>query len=130
VALQEVPAEKVSRYGIMGGNEIEPGLIRATQFVEKPSAEQAPSRLAVSARYVLSASIFDHLDRTPTGKGGELQLTDAMASMMKEEALYGLRYEGQRHDIGNKLDFIKANVHFGLQRPDIAEDLREWLHSL
>lgn len=130
VALQEVPAERVSRYGILGGEEIEPGLIRAERFVEKPSPEEAPSRLAVSARYVLSPKIFDHLERTPPGKGGELQLTDAMASLMHEEPLHGLRFEGQRHDIGNKLDFIKANVAFGLQREDIGGPLRMWLENL
>lgn len=130
VALQQVPAEKVSRYGILGGEEIAPGLIRATTFVEKPKAEEAPSNLAVSARYVLSPRIFDHLAKTPAGKGGELQLTDAMASLMREEALYGLRYQGARHDIGNKLDFIKANIHFGLQRPDIAPALKEYLKTL
>jgi UTP--glucose-1-phosphate uridylyltransferase len=127
VALQEVSADKVSRYGILGGDEIAPGVIRATRFVEKPKPEEAPSRLAVSARYVLSHRIFDHLQKTPPGKGGELQLTDAMASLMKEETLHGLRYEGRRHDIGNKLDFIKANVHFGLQREDIGSALREAL---
>ena len=130
VALQEVPLEKVSRYGILGGHEIAPGLIRATQFVEKPKPEVAPSRLAVSARYVLSPGSFSHLEKTPKGKGGELQLTDAMASLMKEEALHGLRYEGQRHDIGNKLDFIKANLHFGLQRDDIGPALREYVKQL
>lgn len=130
VALQQVPAEKVSRYGILGGEEIAPGLIRATTFVEKPKAEEAPSNLAVSARYVLSPRIFDHLAKTPPGKGGELQLTDAMASLMREEALHGLRYQGVRHDIGNKLDFIKANIHFGLQRPDIAPALKEYLKTL
>lgn len=130
VALQQVPVEKVSRYGILGGEEIEPGLIRANRFVEKPKPEEAPSNLAVSARYVLSPRIFDHLEKTPKGKGGELQLTDAMASLMKEEALYGLRYDGQRHDIGNKLDFIKANLHFGLQRDDIGAALREYVKGL
>jgi UTP--glucose-1-phosphate uridylyltransferase len=130
VALQEVPLEKVSRYGILGGEEISPGLIRARQFVEKPKPEAAPSRLAVSARYVLSPSIFAHLEKTPKGKGGELQLTDAMASLMKEEALHGLRYDGQRHDIGNKLDFIKANLHFGLQRADIGPALQEYVQQL
>lgn len=130
VALQQVPAEKVSRYGILGGEEIAPGLIRATTFVEKPKPEEAPSNLAVSARYVLSPRIFDHLAKTPPGKGGELQLTDAMASLMREETLHGLRYHGARHDIGNKLDFIKANVHFGLQREDIAPALREYLKTL
>lgn len=130
VALQEVPLEKVSRYGILGGDEIAPGLIRADQFIEKPRPEAAPSRLAVSARYVLSPGIFAHLEKTPKGKGGELQLTDAMASLMQEEVLHGLRYEGQRHDIGNKLDFIKANVHFGLQHPEIRDALRAHLATL
>jgi UTP--glucose-1-phosphate uridylyltransferase len=130
VALQEVPEEKVSRYGILGGQEIQPGLFRASQFIEKPSPEQAPSRLAVSARYVLSPAIFDHLRKVPTGKGGELQLTDAMASLMQDEPLHGLRFDGQRHDIGNKLDFIKANIHFGLLRDDIAPDLRAYLNAL
>jgi UTP--glucose-1-phosphate uridylyltransferase len=130
VALQEVPLEKVSRYGILGGDEISPGLIRATQFVEKPKPEATPSRLAVSARYVLSPSIFAHLEKTLKGKGGELQLTDAMASLMKEEALHGLRYDGQRHDIGNKLDFIKANLHFGLQRADIGPALQAYVQQL
>jgi UTP--glucose-1-phosphate uridylyltransferase len=130
VALQEVPLEKVSRYGILGGDEVEPGVIRATRFVEKPKPEETPSRLAVSARYVLSPKIFAHLEKTPKGKGGELQLTDAMASLMKEEALHGLRYEGQRHDIGNKLDFIKANLHFGLMREDIGPALREYVKGL
>ena len=130
VALQEVSEDKVSRYGIMGGEQVEPDLIRANVFVEKPKKEETPSRLAVSARYVLSASIFDHLQRTPKGKGGELQITDAMASMMREEALFGLRYDGMRHDIGNKLDFIRANVHFGLQRDDIGEALRASLMEM
>ncbi|MGV3658647.1 MAG: UTP--glucose-1-phosphate uridylyltransferase GalU [Prosthecobacter sp.] len=130
VALQQVPPEKVSRYGILGGQEIEPGLIRANTFVEKPKAEEAPSNLAVSARYVLSPGIFEHLLKTPPGKGGELQLTDAMASLMAEETLHGLRYDGARHDIGNKLDFIKANIHFGLQRGDIAPALKEYLKTL
>ena len=130
VALQEVAAEKVSRYGIMGGDEIAPGLIRATKFIEKPKIEEAPSRLAVSARYVLSPGIFDCLERTPPGKGGELQLTDAMAALMNAEPLYGLRYDGQRHDIGNKLDFIKANVQFGLERADIGAVLKEWLAAV
>ncbi|MEZ5386943.1 MAG: UTP--glucose-1-phosphate uridylyltransferase GalU [Prosthecobacter sp.] len=130
VALQQVSSDKVSRYGILGGDEIAPGLIRASKFVEKPKPEDAPSNLAVSARYVLSPRIFDQLRKTPPGKGGELQLTDAMAALMNNETLHGVRYDGARHDIGNKLDFIKANIHFGLQRDDIAPALREYLKSL
>ncbi len=127
VALEEVPAEKVSRYGIMGGAEIEPGVIRADKFIEKPKPEEAPSRLAVSARYILSPSIFEELDRTPPGKGGELQLTDAMAALMQREPLFGVKYAGRRHDIGNKLDFVKANIAFGLQRADMGDELRRYL---
>jgi UTP--glucose-1-phosphate uridylyltransferase len=130
VALQEVAPENVSRYGILGGTEVAPGVIRANRFVEKPAPEAAPARLAVSARYVLSPAIFDHLKKVPVGKGGELQLTDAMASLMTQEPLHGLRFDGQRHDIGNKLDFIKANIHFGLLRDDIAPALRSYLKSL
>ena len=129
VALQEVSEDKVSRYGIMGGDTIETNVIRATKFVEKPKPHEAPSRLAVSARYVLSSTIFEVLERTPPGKGGELQLTDAMAAMMNQEPLFGLRFDGQRHDIGNKLDFIKANVHFGLLRDDVGPALKQWLES-
>jgi len=130
VALQEVSAENVSRYGILGGPEVAPGLFRAESFVEKPAPAEAPSRLAVSARYVLSPGIFRQLEQTPRGRGGELQLTDAMAALMGREVLHGLRYEGQRHDIGNKLDFIAANVRFGLARADIGPALRESLRSL
>jgi UTP--glucose-1-phosphate uridylyltransferase len=130
VALEEVPIEKVSRYGIMGGAEIESGVIRATQFVEKPKPEEAPSRLAVSARYILSPSIFAELDNTKPGKGNEVQLTDAMASLMQREPLFGVKYAGRRHDIGNKLDFVKANIWWGLRRDDMAGELREFLRGL
>jgi len=130
VALQEVPVEKVSRYGIMGGKEVAPGVILASQFVEKPKPEEAPSRLAVSARYVLSPKVFECLERATPGKGGEIQLTDAMAALMQDDPLHGVRFEGKRHDVGNKLDFIRANVEFGLARQDIGPDLRAWLASL
>jgi UTP--glucose-1-phosphate uridylyltransferase len=130
VALEEVPLERVSRYGILGGREIEPGVFHADKFVEKPKPDEAPSRLAVSARYILAPGIFDELDRTPAGKGGELQLTDAMASLMKHEPLFGVKYAGRRHDIGNKLDFVKANLWWSLRRPDMAESLREYLRAL
>jgi UTP--glucose-1-phosphate uridylyltransferase len=130
VALEEVPLEKVSRYGILGGPEIERGVFRAEKFIEKPKPEEAPSRLAVSARYILAPGIFEELDRTPAGKGGELQLTDAMASLMQREPLFGVKYAGRRHDIGNKLDFVKANLWWSLRRPDMAESMREFLRSL
>jgi len=130
VALQEVPLEKVQRYGILGGDDLGGGLIFGRQFIEKPRPDLAPSRFAVCARYVLSPAIFEQLQATPKGKGGELQLTDAMAGLMQREALHGLLFAGQRHDIGNKLDFLKANVHFGLKHPEIGDSLRQWLRDL
>ncbi|MBL9113825.1 MAG: UTP--glucose-1-phosphate uridylyltransferase [Verrucomicrobiaceae bacterium] len=130
VALQEVSDDKVSRYGILGGTEVAPGVFLADQFVEKPQPRDAPSRLAVSARYVLSPGIFESLEEVGPGKGGELQLTDAMRALMAKEPLHGVRYDGKRHDVGNKLDFIKANVEFGLAREDIGGALKEWLKSL
>lgn len=130
VAVEEVPEEKVSRYGILGGQEIAPNVTKADVFIEKPKPEEAPSRLAVSARYILSSSIFEELDRTPLGKGGELQLTDAMASLMSREPLFGVKYHGRRHDIGNKLDFLKANITLALEHPEIGDDLRKWLKNL
>lgn len=127
VALQQVAQEKVSRYGILGGEDLGGGLILGREFVEKPDPSCAPSRLAVCARYVLSSGIFEQLLRTPKGRGGELQLTDAMAGLMTSEPLHGLVFKGQRHDIGNKLDFLKANLHFGLNHPEIGAALRAHL---
>jgi UTP--glucose-1-phosphate uridylyltransferase len=130
LGVEEVPPTDTDKYGIVETRGAPAKISRIHGIVEKPKPEATPSRLAVSARYVLSPSIFAHLEKTPKGKGGELQLTDAMASLMKEEALHGLRYDGQRHDIGNKLDFIKANLHFGLQRADIGPALQEYVQQL
>lgn len=130
VALEAVPHEKVSRYGIVGGVEIEPGWLRLDQLVEKPRPEDAPSNLAIAGRYVFTEEIYAHIDRTRPGKNNEIQLTDAMAGMLRERAMYGLRFEGKRHDIGNKLDFIKTNIEFGLKRADIGPDLAAFLREI
>ena len=130
VALERVPREKVSRYGIVGGSEIEPGWFRLDQLVEKPAPEDAPSDLAIAGRYVFTSEIFDQIDRTPPGKNGEIQLTDAMSRLLEERAMYGLRFDGKRHDIGNKLDFIKTNIEYGLKRPDIAPGLAAFIKDL
>ena len=124
VALQEVPVEKVSRYGILGGPEVAPGLFRAEQFIEKPSREAAPSRLAVSARYVLSPAIFDHLRRVPPGKGGELQLTDAMAKMIGTQPFHAVTFAGKRYDCGSKTGFVEATLALALEREDMGRDIR------
>lgn len=129
IALEQVPAHKVSRYGIAGGTEHPGGVIEIHQLIEKPSIEEAPSNLAIASRYVFRPEIFDYLAATPRGKNNEIQLTDAMCAMLAQHAMFGLRFAGKRHDIGNKLDFIKTNIEFGLQRPDIGRELAEFLRQ-
>ncbi len=130
VALEEVEHHKVSRYGITGGTMVDTRLFRISELVEKPSPDEAPSNLAIAGRYVFTAEIFDYLTKTPPGKNDEIQLTDAMRLMLAERTFYGLHFEGQRHDIGNKLDFIKTNIAFGLKRPDVADGLWEYIRGL
>ena len=130
IAVEEVAPERVSRYGIVGGTEVSPGLVKANVLVEKPKPEEAPSRLAITSRYVLSPAIFDCLDHTPPGKNGELQLTDALARLITQESVYGWRYGGRRFDIGDKLGFVKTNVEFALRDPAVAGELRKYLATL
>lgn len=127
VAMERVAPELVSRYGVMAGSEIAEGLIKATDLVEKPKPEEAPSNLAIGGRYIFTPQIFDYLRQVEPGVNNEIQLTDAMRMMVKEHDMYGLLYHGQRHDVGNTLDFIKTNVTLGLQRPDIGPALLKWL---
>ncbi len=128
--LEEVPREMVSRYGVMDGKEIDPGLFLVRDFIEKPSIEEAPSNLVIASRYILTPDIFDYLARTQPGKGGEIQLTDAMRMMVKDRAMYGKRLEGRRCDIGNKEGFVKTNLEFALKRSDMSEDLRAYIKDL
>ncbi len=130
VALEEVAAERVSRYGIAGGAMVDERTMRVEQWMEKPTVEEAPSRLAIASRYVLTAGIFEELAGAVPGKGGEIQLTDAMKGLLLKERMYGVRIAGRRHDIGNPADFIKANIHFGMQRAEIAGGLGEYMRGL
>jgi UTP--glucose-1-phosphate uridylyltransferase len=131
VALEEVPEEKVSRYGIAAGTWEEPGrVLRVNRWVEKPAPQEAPSLLAVSARYVFTPRIFQTLRAVPPGKNGEIQLTDAMAALLEHEPMFGVLTGAKRFDIGNKLDFVKANVAFALERPDTAAPMREFLETI
>jgi UTP--glucose-1-phosphate uridylyltransferase len=98
--------------------------------VEKPSMKDAPSNLAIASRYIFTPEIFDYLDKTTPGVNNEIQLTDAMRDMVKKHAMYGLRFEGKRYDIGNKLDFIKTNIEFGLKHKEIAKELKDYLKEL
>lgn len=130
VALEEVPRDKVNRYGIVGGEMIEPGLVKVGQLVEKPAVEEAPSNLAIAGRYVFTPEIFREIERTPRGRNNEVQLTDAMASLLGSQDMYGLRFEGKRFDIGNKLDFLKTNIEFGLKRDDVGPGLKKFIKEL
>jgi UTP--glucose-1-phosphate uridylyltransferase len=113
IALEEVPAEKVDRYGIAGGAMIGDGLMKITDLIEKPSKESAPSRFAICARYVLSPTVFDFLERTPRGKGNEIQLTDALKLMLQAgESVHGVVLKATRHDIGNPTDWLATNLLF------------------
>ncbi len=129
VALERVDKELTYRYGVIDGVEVEKDFYKANDFVEKPRPKDAPSDLAIASRYVLTPQIFDYLENTPPGVNDEIQLTDAMRSMLKTQDMYGYRFDGIRYDIGNKLDFIKTNLIYGLKHPDIGGDLKDWLKN-
>ena len=130
VALQQVDLSIAHRYGVFVGEKISDRFYKATQLVEKPPKDNIPSNLVFSGRYVFTPDIFAHLRNTKPGVNDEIQLTDAMRSLMTERDLYGHLFDGVRHDVGNKLDFIKTNVMLGLKRGDMREELREWLRDL
>ena len=137
LALEEVDAAHVSSYGIVGGEptgDADASGVRRTylvdRMVEKPSLAEAPSRLAVASRYVLPPEIFQALDMTTPGKGGEVRLTDAIRILLQDRSIYGYLINGVRHDIGNKLDFLKTSVLFGLGHADVGPELRRWLRDL
>jgi UTP--glucose-1-phosphate uridylyltransferase len=127
VALESVDPGKVDRYGVIGGREIAGGLYLIDDLIEKPKVGEAPSNLAIAARYALSPDIFDYIARTTPGKNGEIQLTDAMRLMLKDRAMYGVVLDGQRFDIGNKLDFLRTNVVFGLNHPELGAEFRAFI---
>lgn len=131
VALEEVSHEKVSRYGIMEGSPIsDKNLFLVSDFIEKPEPDEAPSNLAIAGRYIFTPEIFDCIGRVKPGKNDEIQLTDAMRLLVKSRVVYGLRFDGVRYDIGNKLDFIKTNLVFGLKREDMREDLLAFIRNM
>jgi UTP--glucose-1-phosphate uridylyltransferase len=130
IAVEEVPHDQVSRYGIVGiGEEDETGF-RITKMLEKPKAEDAPSNLIISGRYILQPEIFDLLGDQAPGAGGEIQITDAMTRLSKTQRFTGFRYRGQTHDTGTKEGFLMANVAFALARPDIGPEFRAGLTAL
>lgn len=127
VALQEVPYDQTHMYGIIKGREIEPGVFHVESFVEKPSPGTAPSNYAVIGRYVLAPDIFALLESQERGIGGEIQLTDALNSMAGNDAVYGVVFEGTRHDAGDRLGLLKANIHYALKDDDLRSGLVEFM---
>ena len=134
VATQQVDGPGISAYGVLDARPV-PGkfdgrLYDIKDLVEKPKPQDAPSNLAVIGRYILTPDVFEYLEKTPLGAGGELQLTDGLRELAKKGKLLGYRFEGVRHDTGDKLGFLKATVEFALKRPDRGDGLREYLKNL
>ena len=134
IATQVVEGKAISAYGVIDATPVE-GRFAGRAFdirnlVEKPRLEEAPSNMAVIGRYILTPAIFDKLEHTPLGAGGELQLTDGMRQLLKDEKIYGYRFDGKRHDAGDKMGFLKATIEFALKRPDLGGEFRAYLKSL
>jgi UTP--glucose-1-phosphate uridylyltransferase len=127
IALQEVPRDEISNYGVVRAEPVSPRLVKILDIVEKPPPEDAPSNLAAIGRYVFTPEIFGALHRISPGVGGELQLTDAIKELTKTQAVYGYLFEGARYDIGRKLDYLRATVEIAADRDDISKDFREFL---
>lgn len=130
LAVQEVPLEQTRRYGIVAGQSVQDGLIKVSAIVEKPSPEVAPSRMGVAGRYILTPAIFRHIRSQSTGVGGEIQLTDGIASLLAEETVYAFEYKGKRYDCGSKAGFLEATVELALQHPEVGENFRSYLKNL
>ena len=135
IATQEVNGPAISSYGVLDAQKIEGKFdgraFNVRSLVEKPKQEEAPSNLAIIGRYILTPTIFETLERTPLGAGGELQLTDGLRGLLSAgEKIYGYTFDGKRHDAGDKLGFLKATVEFALKRPDLGPDFAEYLRSL
>ena len=130
LGVQTVPEQEVSRYGIVSGNQIGDRFYTVNSLVEKPKQEEAPSNLAIMGRYILSPRIFDILNQQQPGAGGEIQLTDAIAALNEFEAVYAYDFEGKRHDVGEKMGFIKTTIEFALQREDLKYNLLDYLSTI
>jgi UTP--glucose-1-phosphate uridylyltransferase len=130
LAVQEIPPEHTRRYGIVGGTVINDQLMDVNQIVEKPAPEDAPSRLGVAGRYILTPGLFHELAQQKRGVGGEIQLTDGIAGLMRREKVFAYRYAGKRYDCGSKEGFLQANVELALAHPVLGPGFREYLKSV
>lgn len=130
LALKKVSREEISFYGCVATEAVDESLVRVLDLVEKPSPEEAPSDLGVMGRYVLTPAIFEALDRTEPGRGGEIQLTDAIKLLLGAEDVYGYTFQHGRYDVGNKLDYLRATVEFALEREDLGPPFRRFLEQM
>ena len=126
----QVEGEAISRFGVIDADEVSEGVYKIKDMVEKPPFAEAPSDLAIIGRYILTPDIFDEIEQTRPGAGGEIQITDAMRSLLKKRPFYAVRFQGKRHDAGDKLGFLIATVEFALTRDDLGPEFREYLRSL
>ena len=130
VALMEVPQAEVHQYGVIKGREIKKGLYQVEATIEKPLAKDAPSRMAIIGRYVLRPEIFQILQNLPPGRGGEIQLTDGLAQLVRERKIFGCEFIGDRYDIGDKVGFVRATVAYALKRPDLRDKVLAYLKTI
>ena len=129
LGVQIVKDTDVSKYGIVDGIHIENRVYKVKDLVEKPSVEESPSNVAILGRYIITPEIFEILESTPPGKGGEIQLTDALKTLIGQEPMYAYNFQGKRYDVGDKLGFLQATVEFALKRPNLREEFIEYLNT-
>lgn len=129
LGVQTVAQENVNKYGIVDGLHIEDRVYKVKKLVEKPSIEEAPSNVAILGRYIITPKIFEILENTKPGKGGEIQLTDALETLISNEAMYAYNFEGRRYDVGDKLGFLEATIELALKRPELRENFIEYLNT-
>lgn len=129
LGVQQVADEDVSKYGIVDGIHIEDRVYKVKDLVEKPIPEESPSNIAILGRYIITPQIFRHIEKTTPGKGGEIQLTDALKSLMTEEAMYAYNFQGKRYDVGDKLGFIQATIEYALRKQELRDDVLKYLND-
>lgn len=130
LGVQEVPKEDVNKYGIVSGKYIEDRVYKVKDLIEKPNIKDAPSNIAILGRYIINPQIFEILEYTKPGKGGEIQLTDALKELSQREAMYAYNFEGIRYDVGDKQGFLQANVEYALRREDLREEFLKYLINI
>lgn len=130
LGVQKVAHEVVNKYGIVNCKEVDDRVYKVRDLVEKPKIEDAPSDIAILGRYIITPAIFDYLETQDAGTGGEIQLTDALRRLAKDEAMYCYDFKGHRYDVGTKTGFLQANIEFALRNPEVADEMKEYLNAL